>query len=45
MAQPRQPEEIVIVDAVSKDGTREFLEDWGRLVVPGVVFFSLWILN
>lgn len=29
-AQSRQPDEIVIVDAVSKDGTQEFLRDWAK---------------
>lgn len=29
-AQTRQPDEIVIVDAVSKDGTQEFLADWAK---------------
>ena len=29
-AQSRQPDEVVIVDAVSKDGTQEFLQDWAK---------------
>jgi cellulose synthase/poly-beta-1,6-N-acetylglucosamine synthase-like glycosyltransferase len=29
-AQTRQPDEVVIVDAVSQDGTQEFLQDWAK---------------